>query len=75
MKLLCLAGLSLEFSTQPSNPSYVPYFMSAFSEKMSFTERVQNFVLKLGITIGTLVHFYSKSCSSLEIASVTALQV
>ena len=46
--------------------------MSSFSEKMSFVERVQNFVLKLGITIGTQVHFYSESCFSLEIASVNA---
>ena len=42
--------------------------MSAFSEKMSFVERVQNFVLKLASTIGTQVHFYSESCSSLELA-------
>ena len=46
--------------------------MSAFSEKMSFVERVQNFVLKLASTIGTQVHFYSESCSSLEIASINA---
>ena len=51
-------GLELEYSTQPSNPSYVPHLMSGLTEKMNFVERVQNFVLKLGINIMTQVHFY-----------------
>ena len=57
------AGLELEFSTQPSNPSYVPYYMSANTEKMNFLQRVQNFVLKIGITIMTKIHFYGEFCS------------
>ena len=32
--------------------------MSGLSEKMNFAQRVQNFVLKLGINMMTLVHFY-----------------
>ena len=51
----------MEFSTQPSNPSYIPYFMSGLSENMNFMQRVQNFVLKIGHTICSQINFYSKN--------------
>ena len=48
----------MEYSTQPSFPSYVPYYMSGLTEKMNFVQRVQNFVLKMFINFGTLIQFY-----------------
>ena len=51
----------MEFSTQPSNPSYIPYFMSGLSENMNFMQRVQNFLLKIGHTICSQINFYSKN--------------
>ena len=32
----------LHFTTQPSNPSFMPFFVTGFSDRMSFVERVYN---------------------------------
>jgi glucuronosyltransferase len=39
-------GIEMESTTQPSPPSHVPYFMSGFSDRMSFWQRLQNVFLK-----------------------------
>ena len=32
----------LHFTTQPSNPSFMPFFVTGFSDRMSFAERFYN---------------------------------
>ena len=32
----------LHFTTQPSNPSFMPFFVTGFSDRMSFAERLYN---------------------------------
>jgi hypothetical protein len=39
-------GKEMESTTQPAPPSHVPYFMSGFSEQMSFWQRLQTVFLK-----------------------------
>lgn len=51
-------GGTMEGTTQPSNPSYVPYFMTGFTDKMGFLVRVQNFVYKFLQTIVTQSHWH-----------------
>ena len=54
---LPVAG-AMEGTTQPSNPSYVPYSMTGFTDKMGFLARVQNFVYKFLHTILMQYHWH-----------------
>ena len=39
-------GFIMEQTMQPSVPSYVPMYMTGFSDQMSFFQRIQNFIWK-----------------------------
>ena len=39
-------GFIMEQTMQPAPPSYVPMYMSAYSDTMTFFQRVHNFVWK-----------------------------
>lgn len=43
----------------PSNPSYIPTFVSGFASPMSFLERVQNLYIYITMTVGN--HYYLSS--------------
>ena len=49
---------AMEASTQPSNPSYVPYGMTGFTDKMGFLTRVQNCIYKFLHTMLMQYHWH-----------------
>jgi glucuronosyltransferase len=52
-------GLEMEATTQPSNPTYVPFFMSGFTDKMGFWQRLINTCLKINNFLLLTLHFWN----------------
>ena len=44
-------GFIMEQSMQPMPPSFVPNYMSAYSDRMTFLQRVHNFIWKIMVKL------------------------